>query len=230
MKIIGLTGGIATGKSSVSRHLRSLGLPVIDCDALAREVVEPGTPALRSIAATFGPDVINPSSGCLDRAKLGAIIFADAAKRRQLNAITHPAIRRAILARVIECWLRGEHIVIIDAPLLIESGLHKFMSEVVVVYCPDDIQLKRLMLRDGLDEAAARARMAAQAPMSAKLSLATRVLDNSGSLEELFRQVDELVPRLYPAFLRVWAWRLLPPAAVLGLVYLAAVAILPRVW
>ncbi|ORZ37728.1 CoaE-domain-containing protein, partial [Catenaria anguillulae PL171] len=208
MKIIGLTGGIATGKSSVSLHLRASGIPVIDCDLLARQVVEPGTPALRSIVATFGPDVLVQPTGVLDRAKLGELIFNDPAKRRLLNAITHPAIRRAILARVIEYWLRGEAMVVVDAPLLVESGLYKWMSEVVVVYCPEEAQLARLMHRDSLDASAARARISAQAPMADKIKLATHVIDNAGSLDDLYTQVDALVPRLRPRAWSVWMWRL----------------------
>ncbi|KAI9216903.1 CoaE-domain-containing protein [Blastocladiella britannica] len=216
MKLVGLTGGIGTGKSSVSRHLRSHGVSVIDCDQLARDVVEPGTPALRSIVATFGSEVLVPATGALDRAKLGALIFADDGKRRALNAITHPAIKREIARRVVEYWLRGRPLVVVDAPLLVESGLYKWMTDVVVVYCPDDIQRSRLMARDGLDVAAAEARMRAQAPMTEKLAHATHVLDNAGSLDDLFRQVDALVPKLTPPRWKTWLWRVVPLGVVFG--------------
>ncbi|KAJ3360125.1 hypothetical protein GGF31_003480 [Allomyces arbusculus] len=217
MKIVGLTGGIATGKSSVSRHLAACGVPVIDCDQLARQVVEPGTPGLRALVDAFGPEILQQPSGALDRAKLGAIIFADEAKRHILNRITHPAIRRAILAKVIDYWLRGEPLVVVDAPLLIEAGLHKLCNEVVVVYCPDDVQLQRLMKRDGMPQADAEARMRSQKPMDEKLRLATRVLDNTGSLQDLFRQADALLIKMRPPAWRTWAWRIGPPVVLLAI-------------
>jgi dephospho-CoA kinase len=152
MKIIGLTGGIATGKSSVSRHLRALGIAVIDCDVLARRVVEPGRPALRALVKEFGEEILLPKESgrvtmVLDRAKLGQLIFQDPKKRARVNAITHPAIRREILAGIVDAWIRGEEMVVVDAPLLIESGLHRFMTEVVVVYWYLEIYLYFLLTR-----------------------------------------------------------------------------------
>lgn len=133
MKIVGLTGGIATGKSMVSKYLSLHGVAIIDCDLLARRVVEPGRPALAKIVSTFGEGVLN-QDGTLDRKLLGAVIFADPAKRLMLNRIVHPAVRREILSLVIEYWLTATPMVVIEAPLLIESGLHKYMSEIIVVY------------------------------------------------------------------------------------------------
>ena len=131
--MIGLTGGIATGKSTVSALLRAHNVPVVDADVLARKVVEPGTPALTAIVRAFGPEVLIPD-GTLDRPKLGRIVFADEAKRKQLNAIVHPAVRRAMFWSILRCWWRGERVCILDVPLLIEGGLWKWVGKVVVVY------------------------------------------------------------------------------------------------
>jgi dephospho-CoA kinase len=128
-----LTGGIATGKSSVSNLLKAKYIPVVDADILARQVVEPGTPALAKIVAFFGPDILQ-SDGTLDRKKLGSIIFNDEVKRRKLNSIVHPAVRRAMLWGVLGHWLRGSKYCIVDVPLLIEGGLWKWVGKVIVVY------------------------------------------------------------------------------------------------
>ena len=132
-KVIGLTGGIATGKSTVSSLLASHGIPIIDADVLAREVVAPGTRALNQIVAEFGRDILQ-SDGTLDRPKLGELIFNNDAKRKKLNSIVHPAVRRAMIWRVIKYWLRGEKMCVLDVPLLIEVELWKWMGWVVVVY------------------------------------------------------------------------------------------------
>lgn len=128
-----MTGGIATGKSTVSSLLASHGIPIIDADVLAREVVAPGTRGLRRIVSVFGREVLRPD-GTLDRPKLGEVIFNDEAKRKRLNAIIHPAVRRAMIWRVVKCWLRGERMCVLDVPLLIEVGLWKWMAWVVIVY------------------------------------------------------------------------------------------------
>ena len=131
--VVGLTGGIATGKSTVSTQFRGLGFPVVDADVLARRVVEPGTPALRRIVAAFGGGVLQ-ADGTLDRKALGDIIFRDAAKRAVLNAIVHPAVRRAMLWEICRAWLKGERVCIVDVPLLVESNLWRLVGSVVVVY------------------------------------------------------------------------------------------------
>jgi len=130
---VGLTGGIATGKSTVSSILRSHNIPVIDADVVARQVVLPGTRALRNIVGAFGPEILL-SDGSLDRKKLGSIIFADEHKRKQLNGIVHPAVRRAMLWEVVKCWVRGEKWCVLDVPLLIEGPLWRVVGLVVVVY------------------------------------------------------------------------------------------------
>ena len=130
--VVGLTGGIATGKSTASKLLKAKKLPVEDADLVAREVVMPGTPALAKIVKRFGPSVLLPD-GSLDRKKLGNIIFNDPARRRELNSIVHPAVRRALLWGILMHWFSGEKICIVDVPLLIESGLSKWVGKVVVV-------------------------------------------------------------------------------------------------
>lgn len=177
--LVGLTGGIATGKSTVSEMFRRLGAVVIDADALAREVVAPGEPALAEIVREFG-DVLLPG-GALDRKKVGAIVFADAQRRRRLEAITHPAIRARVLARLQALAAEGfDGIVFFDAPVMIESGNYRNMERLVVVATDEATQLQRLMARDGIDEAAARARIASQMPVAEKARLADHVIDNGG--------------------------------------------------
>ena len=177
--LVGLTGGIATGKSTVADTLRSLGAEVIDADQLAREVVAPGEPALDEIVREFG-DVRN-ADGTLDRKKLGAIVFNDPARRRQLEAITHPAIRQRFLARLQALEARGyEGLVFFDAPVMIESGNYRNMDRLVVVFTDETTQRQRLMARDGMAAAEATSRMAAQMPVIDKAKLADYVIDNTG--------------------------------------------------
>ena len=131
--VVGLTGGIATGKSTVSAQLKSFGIPIVDADLIARQVVEPGTPALKAIVAHFGEDILLPD-GYLNRPKLGSIVFNDEAQRKKLNGIVHPAVWRAMFYAVVGYWVRGHNVCILDTPLLIEGGLWKWMGKVVVVY------------------------------------------------------------------------------------------------
>ena len=136
MLVVGLTGGIASGKSTVSRLLQSpdIALPLIDLDVLAREVVEPGTRTLHKLQAHFGDEIVSPTDGSLDRAKLGQIIFNDERKRKQLNAIIHPAIRWRLAWSLLIYWLKGEKIVLVDAPLLVEAGLWRLAGRIILVY------------------------------------------------------------------------------------------------
>ncbi|KAG8903443.1 hypothetical protein FRB99_003265 [Tulasnella sp. 403] len=182
MLVVGLTGGIASGKSSVSGIIAAHHIPIVDADLISREVVAPGTPGLARIIKEFGPEVLQ-EDGTLDRMKLGQIIFNDDAKREQLNGILHPAIRRAMMLQVAKFWLKGEKICVVDVPLLIEAGLSRFMGRVVVVYW--EIQLQRLMKRDGSNREAAIARVNAQLPLADKLDYADHVIDNSGSTQDL---------------------------------------------
>ncbi|MCC6996222.1 MAG: dephospho-CoA kinase [Deltaproteobacteria bacterium] len=186
-RVIGLTGGIASGKSTVSAELRRLGAPVIDADEIARDVVAPGTPALAEIVAEFGAEYL-AADGTLDRKRLGALVFAEPARRARLNAITHPRVGAETARRTQELGAAGHPVVIYDVPLLVESRLHEAMAGVIVVSVPREVQLRRLMARDGIDLAAAEARLAAQLPLEAKLKVADYVIDNAGSVEDTRRQ------------------------------------------
>lgn len=192
--LVGLTGGIATGKSTVAATLRRLGAEVIDADQLAREVVAPGEPALAEIVREFGDEVRHPD-GTLDRKALGAIVFGDPARRKRLEAITHPAIRERFLARVRDLEARGfEGLVFFDAPVMIESGTYRAMDRLVVVFTDEATQRARLMARDGMTAAEASGRMATQMPVVDKAKLADHVIDNCGdraSAEARTREVFE---------------------------------------
>jgi len=177
--LVGLTGGLATGKSTVSDILRSLGCVVLDADVLAREVVEPGQPALATIAQEFGLEVLRPD-GTLDRKRLGAIVFADPERRRRLEAITHPAIRDRYLARLAELEAQGfDGVVVWDAPVMIESGGYKNMDRLVVVITDAATQRERALARDG-DRTDVERKIASQMPLADKAALADHVIDNSG--------------------------------------------------
>jgi dephospho-CoA kinase len=190
MRVVGLTGGIASGKSTVSAMFRELGAHVIDADEVARDVVEPGTPGLDEVARRF-PGVVD-ASGRLDRAELGRRVFADATERRALEAILHPRIREEVARRTEVLAQAGVEVVLYDAALLIENGLHRGMQGVIVVFAPESAQRSRLGARDGLDEAAITARLAAQLPLADKRAHATWVVDNGGSLEETRAQVRQI--------------------------------------
>ena len=190
--LVGLTGGIATGKSTVSAMFAHLGAKVVDADLLAREVVMPGQPALARIASEFGPDVLQ-EDGSLDRKRLGIIVFADADKRRRLEEITHPAIR-ARQQRILSVYEEEgyEGLVIWDVALLIETSAAKSMDRVVVVIADPDTELSRLVGRDGFSEEDARRRIASQMPLSEKVKVADHVIDNSGARTETERRVREV--------------------------------------
>jgi len=194
--LVGLTGGIATGKSTVSCMLRGLGAEIIDADLLAREVVEPGQPAWHEIVAEFGRDVVNPD-GTLDRKKLGAIVFANPERRNRLEAITHPAIRAGVQARLHELAARGfAGIVFYDAAILIEALGHKDVERMVVVITDEATQAARLRGRDGTDDAEGRRRIASQMPLAEKAKLADYVIDNSGDREATAEQVRRVFAAL----------------------------------
>jgi dephospho-CoA kinase len=177
--LVGLTGGIATGKSTVAEILRGLGAVVIDADRLAHEVVEPGQPALAAIVREFGREVLRPD-GTLDRKRVAAIVFADPERRKTLEAITHPAIRERFLARLAELEAAGfEGLVFWDAPVMIEAGGHRGMDRLVVVVTDPATQLARAVGRDG-DRADIERRIANQMALDEKAKLADYVIDNSG--------------------------------------------------
>jgi len=197
MRVLGLTGGIGSGKSMVAQTFAELGAVVIDADQLAREVVEPGQPALQEIATAFGRDVLL-SDGRLDRSKLAGIIFADPAERARLDAITHPRIR-ARMDQEIKARRSGPGVLIVDIPLLYESARTHSVERVIVVWVDPQTQLRRIRRRDGLSAEAARQRIAAQMPLDAKRARADHVIDNSGSREDTRRQVEAIYHLYAPA-------------------------------
>ena len=197
MRVLGLTGGIGSGKSMVAQIFARLGAVVIDADQLAREVVEPGQPALQEIATAFGPDVLL-SDGRLDRSKLAGIIFADPAERARLDAITHPRIR-ARMDEEIKARRSGPGVLIVDIPLLYENDRLHSVERVIVVWVDPQTQLRRIRRRDGLSAEAARQRIAAQMPLDAKRARADHVIDNSGSREDTRRQVEAIYHLYAPA-------------------------------
>lgn len=190
--IIGLTGSIASGKSTVSKMLEELGFPIIDADLVARQVVEPGTETLKKIEALFGPEVIR-QDGTMDREKVGALIFSDPAIRKQLNDIIHPAIREEMLRQRSAYLAEGHKKIIMDIPLLFESKLQHFVDKILVVSVTEENQLARLMERNGLSEKDARARIGSQLPMSVKEEGADAVIYNNGTIEETALQLARIL-------------------------------------
>jgi dephospho-CoA kinase len=188
MLTIGLTGGIASGKSAVADMFVALGASLVDTDQLSREVVAPGQPALEEIRKTFGPEVLT-QQGTLDRAAMRRVIFEDPQKRKALEAIVHPRIRALMLERIAEST--GPYTVV-AVPLLVENGLAKLFDRVLVVDCPESTQLERLMRRDGMEESAARAILGAQVDRQTRLATADDVIDNGGSLDATRQRVEEL--------------------------------------
>lgn len=190
--IIGLTGSIASGKSTVANMLKEYGFPIVDADLVARQVVEPGSETLQKIADVFGPEVITPE-GTMDRAKVGSIIFHDESKRKVLNDIIHPAIRAEMLRQRDEHVANGAKTVIMDIPLLFESKLQHYVEKILVVSVNEETQLKRLIERNQLNEEDAKARISSQLPLSIKEQGADAVINNNGSIEETRQQLEDIL-------------------------------------
>lgn len=190
--IIGLTGGIATGKSTVARLLAARGLTVIDADQVAREVVQPGEEALNDIVHLFGEDMLQ-EDGTLDRKRLGKRIFGDSEARKQLEAILHPRIRKRMMEKIQNALKTHHDPIIVDVPLLFETGWDRLTDANIVVTAPPDVQLKRLMARDTLSEEEAKQRIQAQWPLEEKVKRADWVIDNHGDLNFLNHEVDRLI-------------------------------------
>ena len=190
---VGLTGGIGSGKSEVSRRLAARGAPIIDADLAARDVVQPGTPGLGEIAAVFGPRVLRPD-GSLDREQLGQLVFADPGLRAKLNAIVHPLVHERMrqLEQQAIAAAGPAAIIVHDVPLLAENGLGRGFDTVLVVDAPDDQRVQRLTATRGMTAAHAQDRMAAQASRQQRLAIADIVIDNSGTLDDLDRRVEEV--------------------------------------
>ncbi|MGG0644657.1 dephospho-CoA kinase [Sporosarcina gallistercoris] len=190
--IIGLTGGIASGKSTVANLLKDRGYPIVDADKIARFVVEPGSHVLQEISTVFGTEVIS-EDGSLNRTALGKLIFGNEKKREQLNAIIHPAIRKELISQKEAHLAAGAKTVILDIPLLFENKLHDYVEKILVVSVTPEIQKARLMSRNQLSEQEADSRIAAQLPIKIKEQGADAVIDNNGDLSETERQVNDIV-------------------------------------
>lgn len=189
-QVIGITGGIASGKSSVSFFLKDLGFTVIDADIAAREVVEPGKEAYEKIVEAFGIQILQADK-TIDRAKLGGIIFNDTEKRLLLNSIVHPAVRKRMFAQKDAAFSREEETVFMDIPLLFESKLTSMVDKTMLIYVDERVQIERLMKRNDYSEAEALARITSQMPLTEKKALADAVIDNNANFEETKRQVKE---------------------------------------
>lgn len=206
MRLIGLTGGIATGKSTFARALRELEAPVIDADELSRAAVAPGTPALAEVVRLFGPGVLGPD-GALDRKQVAARVFGDAAARARLEAVVHPAVREAMRRETARLAAAGHAVAFYDVPLLYEVGLDGELEAVAVVWAPRATQLERMRARDGFSPAEAEARLAAQLPIDEKAARADFLVQNDGPLAELPAKARALL-----ADLRAGVGRRLPNA------------------
>ena len=190
MKLIGLTGGAGTGKSTVSDMLRKLGAVVIDADEAAHAVYEPGSPGFDSVVREFGDAYVR--DGRIDRPRLGDLVFRDESARHRLNAIVHPLVREWMAARTAEAALSDAGVVVQAVPLLFENGLERLYSTLVLVYVPEDVQLRRLVEGRGLSRDRARGMISAQMPIDEKRKLAHHVIDNSGSVDSTRKQVERL--------------------------------------
>ena len=190
MKIVGLTGGISSGKSTVSSYLKQLKIPVIDADEVARKVVEPNSQGAREIRKTFGSDVFE-EDGSLNRQKLGALIFSSAENRQKLDDLLQPLIKIMILDEIEEHRQKGENMIILDLPLLFEKHYEELCEEIIVVYIPRELQLERLMRRNQYTKQEALSRIDSQLSIEEKRKRATVLLDNQGTIQQLYHQVEQ---------------------------------------
>lgn len=217
MFLVGLTGGVATGKSTVSNMFRELGVPVIDADAMARRIVEPGRKAWRAIKAEFGDRVFH-DNGELNRAALRTIIFEDEEQRQKLNRITHPEIYREMFWEAVKCAANGYQYIVMDLPLLFEAGVMvSYMHKIIVVTCEEDLQLQRLMEQRHLSERDSKLMIGAQMNMDQKAAMAQYVIENSGSIRDTEEQVSRIHYSLSKSFFH-WKVRFLVGSALGGLV------------
>jgi dephospho-CoA kinase len=188
VKLVGLTGGVGSGKSTVAEMLRELGAEVIDADEAAHAAYEPGSPGFKAVVREFGKSYV--TDGRIDRDRLGELVFNDADARRRLNAIVHPLVREWMAQRTAEAVERGASVVVQDVPLLFENSLERFFSSVVLVYVPEEVQVERLVSGRGFTKYRARAMIAAQMPIEAKRGRAHHVINNSGTKDKTRAQVE----------------------------------------
>lgn len=192
MRVIGLTGGIASGKSTVSRYLQELGAVIIDADILSRHIVDPYTPAWLEIREQFGPDVFDERDN-LDRRKMASLIFESPLLREKLNNIIHPRVIKAVLNLIEKYKTEGSApLIVVDAPLLIEAGMTYMVDEIWVISLPEELQIERLMKRDGITREEAVNRLRSQMPLKEKLSYADQIIENHGNLEQTYKYLKNL--------------------------------------
>lgn len=194
MKLIGLTGGVGSGKSTVAEMMRELGAEVVDADEATHAVYEPGSPGFDAVVREFGEAYVD--GGRIDRSRLGELVFRDDDARRRLNAIVHPLVREWMAQKTAEAAERGAEVVVQDVPLLFENGLERLFSSVVLVYVPEDVQVERLVSGRGFTPERARAMIAAQMPIENKRGLAHHVINNSGKREDTQTQVRAIWKQL----------------------------------
>uniref|UniRef100_A0A1J3F1N9 Dephospho-CoA kinase n=3 Tax=Noccaea caerulescens TaxID=107243 RepID=A0A1J3F1N9_NOCCA len=195
MRIVGLTGGIASGKSTVSNLFKASGIPVVDADVVARNVLKRGSGGWKRVVAAFGEEILLPS-GEVDRPKLGQMVFSDQSKRQLLNKLMAPYISSGIFWEILKQWAKGAKVIVVDIPLLFEVKMDKWTKPIVVVWVSEETQLERLMERDGLSEEDARNRVRAQMSLDLKRSKADVVIDNNGGLDELNQQFNKVLSEI----------------------------------
>lgn len=194
--VLGLTGGIACGKSTVVAYVKSLGYPIIDADVIAREVVEPQEEGLAALIAHFGPAILQPD-GQLDRAALGALVFGNPQRLAEMNAILGPIIRNRLITEITRARKTDDALVVVDIPLLYEAQYETYMDQVAVVFVDEQTQLHRLMARNQFTKAEAKARIKSQGSLAEKCQRADHVIDNTGTKEATYRQIDQLLSQLH---------------------------------
>ncbi|KAA8543117.1 hypothetical protein F0562_021388 [Nyssa sinensis] len=202
MRIVGLTGGIGSGKSTVSNLFKARGIPVVDADVVSRDVLKKGTGGWRKVVAAFGEDILL-DNGEVDRPKLGQIVFSDPGKRQLLNRLLAPYISSGIFCEVLKLWMKGCTVIVLDVPLLFEAKIDKWTKPIIVVWVDPETQLRRLMARDRTSEEEAKNRINAQMPLDSKRSKADIVIDNTGSLEDL----DESFQKVLAQITKPLTWR-----------------------
>ncbi|PZC80431.1 hypothetical protein B5X24_HaOG214733 [Helicoverpa armigera] len=218
MFIVGLTGGLATGKSTVLSIFRGNGIAVIDADEVARKVLEPGTKAWKELRDYFGDEVLLPD-GKVNRARLGEIVFDDIEKRRKLNAITHPRIQTAMMKMAVSYFFSGHSYIVMEVPLLFETGkMLTFMHKIITVVCEDHQQLERLCKRNDFSETVAKKRITCQMPLEDKVAKSHFVVDNSGSLSSTRQQTEGII-RVLRRSKFTWYFRAIIGIAFLSLVF-----------
>ncbi|EPZ35498.1 CoaE-domain-containing protein [Rozella allomycis CSF55] len=218
MYIVGLTGGISSGKSQASLKFQELGIRVIDADLISHKLLQPNSPIYNKIINEFGRDILSDTNE-IDRKKLGKIVFDSETKRKILNSIMHPAIKKRIIGDVIFSFITLQRMIVLDIPLLFETGLDAYVNETIVVFCDEETQIERLIHRDRISKEDAMIRLKSQMPLNKKILLADVVFDNSKSINELNDQVVSYVQKRYPSFLRTIMW-LISPSTMLFLFFI----------